>query len=128
MDYENPSGAIAFDDGNQASNTATQPSGLAPVFTLFLVFVGLVSAYDGYLVVRTGEAIHDFEKNPVGLYLIECNNGNPSIFLRVKAAGTLLVLAVLSFLHHYSQKLANPIAFGLVLFQAVLLIFLERGS
>ena len=102
-------------------------SHFAPIFTGVLVFVGAVSAYDGYLVIRTGSAIQEFEKNPVGLYLIDCNDGDPSLFLRVKAAGTILVLAALSYLHHYSQRLANPVAFGVFAFQTGLLIFLEHA-
>lgn len=90
-----------------------QPHGWAPIFTSVLVFVGAVSFYDGYLVVRTGEEIVDFEKNPVGLYLIRIDNGSPDIFLRVKAAGTILALTSLSFLHRRSKRLASPIAFAL---------------
>jgi hypothetical protein len=97
----------------------------APFFTSVLLFVGAVSVYDGYLVVRTGDMIEEFEKNPVGLYLIKIDNGSPSVFLRVKAAGTILALAALSFLHRRSRRLASPIAFALVAFQTGLLIFLE---
>jgi hypothetical protein len=98
----------------------------APFFTGALVFVGAVSAYDSYLVVRTGDMIQDFEKNPLGLYLIQIDNGNPSVFLRVKAAGTIVALTSLSFLHRRSKRLASPVAFALTAFQMGLLIFLEN--
>jgi hypothetical protein len=94
-------------------------------FGIILFFVGGVSMYDGYLVVRTGDMILDFEQNPVGRYLIQCNNGDPSIFLRVKAASTMVVLTVLAEMHRYSRRLASPVAFGLAVFQSALLIFLE---
>ena len=97
----------------------------APLFTGTLLFVGAVSFYDGYLVVRTGDMIEEFEKNPVGLYLIKIDNGSPSVFLRVKAAGTILVLTALSFLHRRSERIAGPIALALFAFQTGLLIFLE---
>jgi hypothetical protein len=42
----------------------------------------------------------------------------------VKAAGTILVLTGLSFLHRRSKRLASPIAFALFAFQTGLLIFL----
>src|SRR5580692_4880674 len=106
------------------STSVDNPHGWAPFFTCALLFVGAVSFYDGYLVVRTGDMIEDFEKNPVGLYLIKIDNGSPSVFLRVKAAGTILVLAGLSFLRRRSKRLASPIAFGLFAFQTGLLIFL----
>jgi hypothetical protein len=113
------------DDLDSHSNAVIQPSGWAPFFTGALLFVGAVSFYDGYLVVRTGDMIENFEKNPVGLYLLKIDNGRPSIFLRVKAAGTILALAALSFLHRRSKRIATPIAFALSLFQTGLLIFLE---
>jgi hypothetical protein len=111
-------------DQHSASPSVDSPRGWAPFFTSALLFVGAVSFYDGYLVVRTGDMIEDFEKNPVGLYLIKIDNGSPSVFLRVKAAGTILVLAGLSFLRRRSKRLASPIAFGLFAFQTGLLIFL----
>jgi hypothetical protein len=98
----------------------------AILFMGTLAFVGAVSFYDGYLVIRTGSEIESFEKNPVGLYLIQIDNGNPDVFLRVKAAGTIVALAGLSFLRRRSRRLAGPIAFALVAFQTGLLIFLEN--
>jgi len=95
-------------------------------FGLFLAFIGGVSLYDGYLVVRTGDAIRDYEKNPIGLYLINYNNGDPSIFLRVKAAGTILTLTALCLLSRRSRRLASRVAVALVVFQAGLLLFLEN--
>jgi hypothetical protein len=95
------------------------------IFTTVLIFVGGVSAYDGYLVVRTGEMIRDFEKNPVGRYLIDRNDGDPALFLRVKAAGTAVSLTALAALRKRSRRLADPVAVGLVFFQSGLLIFLE---
>jgi hypothetical protein len=88
-------------------------------------FVGGVSAYDGYLVVRTGEMIRDFEKNPVGRYLIDRNNGDPALFLRVEATGTIVALTALAVLRKRSRRLAGPVAVGLAFFQSGLLIVLE---
>lgn len=101
-------------------------SSWTPFFMGGLLFIGGVSAYDGYLVVRTGTMIRNFEKNPIGIYLIDCDDGDTDLFLRVKAAGTLVTLTGLSFLHRHSRRLAGPVELALVLFQAGLLIFLER--
>src|SRR5580704_10024332 len=95
------------------------------MFTTVLIFDGGVSAYDGYLVVRTGEMIREFERNPFGRYLIDSNDGDPALFLRVKAAGTIVALTVLAALRKRSRRLAGPVAVGLVFFQSGLLIFLE---
>jgi hypothetical protein len=97
------------------------------IFASILIVVGAVSVYDGYLVLRTGDEIRHFEKNPVGLCLIEYNHGNPNLFLIAKAAGTSVVLASLIVLYGRSQRIAFPIAYALLLFQTGLLIFLERA-
>src|SRR5579859_1540668 len=99
----------------------------ALVFAAALAFVGVVSVYDGYLVIRTGADIREFEKNPVGLFLIEQNHNDPTLFLIAKAAGTSVVLAVLTVLYRRSQRIALPVASAIMLFQAGLLIFLERA-
>jgi hypothetical protein len=93
---------------------------------VILLYVFAISAYDGYLVVRTGDEIRNFEQNPIGLMLINCNGGNPSLFLGAKAAGTLLVLYLLRAINRRSQRLARPITFAIALFQSGLLIFLEK--
>jgi hypothetical protein len=108
----------------------TQPPGIkrAPLaFVGALFFVGAVSVYDGYLVLRTGDEICRFEKNPVGLWLIVCNHGDPTLFLIAKGAGTSVVLASLIALYRRSQRIAFPVAYALLFFQSGLLIFLARA-
>ena len=100
----------------------------ATMFVAAMLFVGAVSVYDGYLVVRTGPEIREFEKNPVGLFLIQHNHGDPTLFLMAKAAGTALVLGALTLLYRRSQRIAIPVASALMVFQAGLLIFLERAA
>ena len=95
-------------------------------FVGILLYVFAASVYDGYLVVRTGDMIRDFELNPVGLFLINCNGGDPSLFLIAKFIGTLLALAALCALNRRSQRLARPVALSVALFQSGLLIFLQN--
>ena len=106
---------------------STRITSAAPIFAGVVLFVGAVSLYDGYLVLRTGDEIRHFEKNPVGLFLIEHNHGDPIVFLIVKAIGTCIVLSALSLLCRRSQRIAFPVASALMLFQAGLLIFLVRA-
>jgi hypothetical protein len=62
---------------------------------------------------------------PIGLFLIEQNGGDPAVFLQAKAAGTLLVCALLGALNRFSRRLAAPVTLSLTLFQSGLLCFLE---
>jgi hypothetical protein len=116
--------AERFVDGRSESTRITPA---APIFSAVVLFVGAVSVYDGYLVLRSGDEIRHFEKNPVGLFLIEHNHGNPILFLIVKAIGTCIVLSALALLYRRSQRIAFPVASALMLFQAGLLIFLVRA-
>jgi hypothetical protein len=108
------------------SGRQNYPASWTPFFVAVLLFVAGVSLYDGYLVVRTGTMIRQFELNPVGLYLINCDDGDINVFLRVKAAGTLVTLAGLCVLHRHSRRLAGPVELALVVFQGGLLLFLEN--
>jgi hypothetical protein len=108
-------------------STSIQITPTALMFAAALLFVGAVSLYDGYLVIRTGADIVEFEKNPVGSFLLAQNHGDPTLFLMSKAVGTAIVLAVLTVLYRRSQRLALPVASALMLFQAGLLVFLERA-
>lgn len=93
--------------------------------TAALFFIGAVSLYDGYLVIRTGDLIVEYELNPVGLYLIQFNHSDPSLFLRLKAAGTIVVLCVLVLLHRQSPRIARPVSGALVAFQSGLMVCLQ---
>lgn len=97
------------------------------LFSAILLFVGGVSLYDGYLVLRTGDEICEYEKNPAGLWLLECNHGSPTLFLTLKGVGTAIVLASMTALYRRSHRLALPVAYALCLFQAGLLLFLQRA-
>ncbi len=114
-------------DGTPAEAAVSSHFPVWPLFFAGLLFyVGAISLYDGYLVVRTGDMIRDFELNPVGLLLIDCNGGDPSLFLIAKTIGTALVIVMLSALNRRSQRLARPVAFTVALFQSGLLIFLQN--
>src|SRR5579872_3314565 len=81
---------------------------IAPASLLFsgiLLFVGGVSLYDGYLVIRTGDEICEYEKNPAGLFLLKCDHGSPTLFLAAKGIGTMIVLAAMTVLYRRSQRL-----------------------
>lgn len=119
-----PASSIYCNDFARGRHSPWIGNKVAP-FVAILTFVGVVSAYDGYLVIRTGNAIVEFELNPVGKYLIQFNHNDASLFLRLKAAGTVLVLSSLVALWRKAPHLAGPVAVILTLFQAGLLVFLE---
>jgi hypothetical protein len=64
------------------------------------------------------------ELNPVGCWLMQADNGQPSLFLAAKFQGTIVVLGTLQLIHRWNAGLAHVMAASLALFQAGLLAFL----
>lgn len=93
-------------------------------FVFTWMFVGLVSVYDAYLVVKFHRVILHVEQNPICRFLIELDVQQLSWFLLAKGAGTLLVLATLVGLYYLRPRWAYPIAFSLGAFQLGLLFYL----
>ena len=94
------------------------------LFLGLCTFIGLVSLYDGYLVEQYREIIVHMEENPFGAYLLRLADGETSLFLRVKAAGTVVVLGVLAFLYLKVRRWAFPVAHSVAAFQFTLLLYL----
>ncbi|HEV8066806.1 MAG TPA: hypothetical protein VGP76_03650 [Planctomycetaceae bacterium] len=112
------------------ADTVSMPARFTPkslAFAGILLFVGAVSVYDGYLVLRTGYEICQFERNPVGLWLIAHNHGDPAVFLMAKGIGTFLVLVCLTWLYRRAQRIAFPVGYALALFQSGLLVYLQNA-
>ena len=87
-----------------------------------------MSFFDGFLVARFSGVIQEVEQNPVGSFLLELNHGKPGIFLRTKAAGTLLVLSTLVGLYRYRRGWALPVTGAVACFQFGLLLYLTSGA
>lgn len=93
-------------------------------FLSLIVFVAVVSVHDAALLVVNQDVIAEFEKNPMGSWLIELNQGSVWLFVGVKLLGTSLVCAVLATIYEISRSLAILITGPLAGFQAVLLSYL----
>lgn len=94
------------------------------VFPVLWLFIGTVSCYDAYLIIKYQQSIQVMELNPVGCWLMQADNGQPSLFLAAKFQGTIVVLGTLQLIHRRNIGLAHFMAASLALFQAGLLAFL----
>lgn len=97
---------------------------LLPFFVVLLAFVAIVSVHDAALLIVNEGNILQFEKNPIGYWLIQANSGSVWLFVVIKLVGTTLVCAVLASIYEHSRKLAIAMTSPLALFQAVLLSYL----
>lgn len=93
-------------------------------FLVLWLFIAAVSSYDAYLLVCYPDSLPYMESNPVGVYLVEVADGDVSVFLNCKVAGTVVVLCSLLGLYRKHRRWAMPVAHGLAIFQFGLLLYL----
>ena len=97
---------------------------LTITFSIFWLFILLVSGYDTYLSIKYSSQLYQHELNPVGIVLMDLDDGDVALFMAAKTVGTSLALA---FLLLYNQKHPNKgtVVAGVVAFlQLVLFGFL----
>lgn len=99
-------------------------TGLGLGFISLVVLIASVSVHDAALLVHNHDVIMEFERNPIGRWLIELNAGSVWLFVIVKLLTTTLVCAVLASLYEYSKRLGLLVAIPTAGFQAGLLVYL----
>ena len=65
------------------------------VFVAMLAWIAFVSCFDIYCSFLTEEVLAESEENPIGRWLIALDGGSIHLFMKVKTAGTFLVLTLL---------------------------------
>ena len=84
-----------------------------------------MSVHDAILVVVHHELISQFERNPLGRWLLQLHGGEVWLFVVVKLAGTAAVCTVLVRLYQYRADFALPVAIVLSCLQLLLLFHLH---
>ena len=93
-------------------------------FPVLFVIIAAVSLYDTYLIIRFEEVIYMMERNPMGRWLLEIAGGQVGVFVRVKLAGTLLVLSTLMFMWKWRAPMLFPITTSIASYQSCLMVYL----
>ncbi len=88
------------------------------------LLIAFVSVHDAALVVTNHEVIHEVEQNPIGVWLLDLQDGQVWLFVTVKLVSTALVCAVLITLYKHQRRIAMTVAASLVCFQLSLLCYL----
>ena len=108
-------------------------------FFVLWTFIGLVSAYDGYLTVRYQHLLHVLEQNPIGRWIMELDSNlvhdheygyvvaNRSLarFLGLKFSGTVVGLGLMLAVHRYKASLGLLITSVMAGLQALLALYLS---
>ena len=95
------------------------------VFTLCCSWIAVVSVHDALLVVAHHELINQFERNPIGRWLLQLDGGEVWLLVVVKLAGTAAVCTVLVRLYQYRADIALTVAVVLSCLQLLLLLHLH---
>jgi len=94
------------------------------IFIICCIIIVLVSAIDIYWLVRNSEHILEYEKNPIGTWLINKDNGSVALFTSLKVLGTFIVITTLSTLYYLHAIKTIIMASILALLQLILLCVL----
>jgi len=87
-----------------------------------------MSAYDTFWLVKNRSVIHSIEENPIGVWLINLDNGDISIFVGAKFAGTILSLGALSLLYVVKRKWAWVCILSVFIAQVFVLYYVMFGG
>ncbi len=97
------------------------------LFAGLLLFIAAVSVHDAMLVVLLDDLIQEFERNPVGSWLLEVAQGSVWLFVLVKLLGTSLVGAGQVMIYQWRPRMALASTGALAGFQLGLLLYLSVG-
>lgn len=111
---------------NLRRRTSSREGGLLcpALFVLQWMLIGCVSAFDAYLLAKYRLEILILERNPMGLFLLQLDEGEPALFIGLKFLGTVCVLGIVGGVYAYSRPLGHCVAGALSVFQIGLLSYL----
>src|SRR5262245_17926396 len=92
---------------------------------MWLFIIGVL-VHDGFLVLEGRYSMADAELNPIGRWLIHCNDDDIWLLLAVKAIGTLAASSLLLWLYWLRPRLGWIACAGICVLQLALLIFLYQ--
>jgi len=94
------------------------------VFNGLLIFAISVTCLDVHLSYKYEDTLYEFERNPVGLYLIELDGGNINLFMIIRTTSALIASISVRLLYQFKQKTAFVLLSVWTIQQTVLLYFL----
>jgi hypothetical protein len=92
----------------------------------WFVFIAILSigAVDLYLIIRFQQVIINEEKNPIGVWLIEMDNGSIALFSAAKMFGTCLSLMIWKKIFLSNAVKGFIVGSALLVFQLFLLYYI----
>ncbi len=119
---------IRFVDAIQAACCSWQFAFLS--ISTYLTIIATVAIYDIQLTIRYAVSLKQYEQNPIGRWLMNLDriddNAIPDVtlFLALKAVGTIAVLVVITGLVQWRGRVGHPVGIGVSTFQFGLACYL----
>ena len=94
------------------------------IFFICCIIIILISAIDIYWLIKNADLILHYEQNPIGIWLINKDNGSVALFTSLKVIGTFIVIGTLFILYKIHAYKTMIIASVLAFCQLLLLCYL----
>lgn len=92
-----------------------------------IALIASVSMYDVYWSFKTQDVLVEFEKNPIGTWLINMDGGDIALFMTVKMMGTMAVILAIPAIYFARRTWGLIVCVSLAIFQLLLFGFLNYG-
>ncbi len=100
-----------------------------PKIYLFLCsIIAFVTFYDASWIITPlldDETLYNAELNPLGIWLMDLDNGGRMLFFKCKIVGSCISLACLWWLYHYKHKYCWAVVIPITILQIALFFFLQ---
>ena len=93
-------------------------------FPILCSLIALVSLYDTLLIVIYHDQLPFLEENPLGILLLNVADGEVGVFVRVKLAGTVVVVTILTWMKRCQSRRTLPVTTSLAAYQTALFTYL----
>ena len=97
------------------------------LFSFFIFVIVLVSMVDLYYTIKLQRTILRDEQNPIGVWLINIDGGDVSLFMTVKMLMLWVVYCIVKTMYKRSKKWGLVVAGSLCLAQILLVLYFLFG-
>tara|TARA_R100000664_G_C2732209_1_gene122504 strand:- start:416 stop:715 length:300 start_codon:yes stop_codon:yes gene_type:complete len=97
---------------------------MGKILNICTAIIVCISAIDIYWLSKNRGHMIEMEKNPIGKWLLQADNGDVSLFIFCKFLGTFLVIGAIYLLSFHESKYTRTVAISIAIAQIILLCYL----
>jgi len=85
------------------------------VFIAIWALIGSIETFDIYCSIKLQETLSIYEKNPIGKFLIQLDDGDVALFMTMKAATMMMLLGIIPVIYALGRKITAWIMMFVIL-------------